>query len=467
MLSQVATRLRSWLGSNSADKSTSAGRAQDRHRRISLAAATYGLAKAVGMATPLITTPLTLHYLGDERYGLWMTIVGVIAMLIFADFGMGNGLLTSLSHAHGKEDAAAAQRYISSTFFMLVGISLALLTMFFCVSPLIPWGKALNLTAVDPREAAATMAAAFAAFAIGIPATVVQRTQLAYQEGFQSNLWQCVASVATLVVVVVAVWLQAPLPVLVFCYSLVPALVGYANGWYFFHVQRPGLWPRWRHFEARTAFALIKTGMAFLGVSALMAVSISSDNIIVAQVVNMESVKQLAIPTRLAAYLSLVPTMLSMPVWAANGEALARGDYAWVRRITRKVLWINLAATSLGVIFFVALGPLIFKYWLGAKHVFPVGVLAGVGFFAVAMAVASPFFMVLNAMNQVWVQVKWYAWFAPVALGGKILLGHWFGVAGIAWGTGLAYVPLILLPAALGARRVLGRAHSPLEPVHS
>ena len=70
------------------DVSTPGGRAQERHRRIALTALASAAARGIGVATSLISVPLTLHYLGVERYGLWMTISSVIAMLGFADLGL-------------------------------------------------------------------------------------------------------------------------------------------------------------------------------------------------------------------------------------------------------------------------------------------------------------------------------------------------------------------------------------------
>ena len=58
-------------------------------------------AKGATLAAMLISVPLTLGYLGPERFGLWMTVAAVIAMLGFADFGLGNGILNAASHYNG------------------------------------------------------------------------------------------------------------------------------------------------------------------------------------------------------------------------------------------------------------------------------------------------------------------------------------------------------------------------------
>ena len=67
------------------DTSTQEGRSQERYRRAALTMLSSLAARSVSILTVLISVPLTLGYLGVERYGLWMTISSVIAMLVFAD----------------------------------------------------------------------------------------------------------------------------------------------------------------------------------------------------------------------------------------------------------------------------------------------------------------------------------------------------------------------------------------------
>src|ERR1043166_7111587 len=70
------------------DTSTTEGSSKERYRRIALTSATSILSKAVSLLTMLVSVPLTVNYLGPERFGLWMTISSVIAFLVFADFGI-------------------------------------------------------------------------------------------------------------------------------------------------------------------------------------------------------------------------------------------------------------------------------------------------------------------------------------------------------------------------------------------
>ena len=59
------------------DITTESGRANERHRRAALAVLSSAVARASTIGAAFISVPLTIRYLGTERYGMWMTLVPV------------------------------------------------------------------------------------------------------------------------------------------------------------------------------------------------------------------------------------------------------------------------------------------------------------------------------------------------------------------------------------------------------
>ena len=136
------------------DLATPAGRSLERYRRIGLTASSIGLAKCLSFASILISVPLTVHYLGVERYGLWMTITSLVVVLSFADLGLGNGLLNAIAVASARSDRRAAQIAVSSAFFMLLGTTIVLGLVCALTFPHIDWGKMFNVKSLVARQEA-------------------------------------------------------------------------------------------------------------------------------------------------------------------------------------------------------------------------------------------------------------------------------------------------------------------------
>ena len=99
-----------------------------RYKRIFKTGFSIAFVRIFSAVINLFTVPLTIDYLGAERYGLWMTISTMLSMLSFADLGLGNGLLNAIAKAKGRNSMKDAQIAVSSTFFILLFISLCFIS---------------------------------------------------------------------------------------------------------------------------------------------------------------------------------------------------------------------------------------------------------------------------------------------------------------------------------------------------
>src|SRR5262249_3053825 len=108
------------------DTATPEGRSLERYRRLAVTAISSAAGRGVSVAVGFVTVPLTLGYLGSERYGMWVTISSVVALLMLADFGINNGLLNLVAEAHGRDNQEAARQYVSSAIVVLSAVALGL-----------------------------------------------------------------------------------------------------------------------------------------------------------------------------------------------------------------------------------------------------------------------------------------------------------------------------------------------------
>jgi O-antigen/teichoic acid export membrane protein len=437
----AVVRLRPW------DVTAPEGRARERLRRLILTALAGAAAKAISLACLLISIPLALHYLGAERYGLWMAIMSVVAMMGFADLGIGNGLMNAIAEAHGRDDRMAACRYVSSGFLVLTGLAVALVVFFAMAYPLVNWGFLFNVTSAQAvGESGPATAVLIGCFALSMPLGVVQRVQLGYQEGFQSNLWQCGGSVLGLVVLVAFIHSGLGLPWLVLAMAGAPAAVLLANNLVYFGAQRACLRPRWELRSLAAAGKVFRLGLMFFALQITAALVYSSDNFVAAHVLGMPSVVEYSIAQRLFAPLPLVAALALQPLWPAYGEACARGDSLWIRRaLNRSIVASVLVTAPLVLTMLVFQRPLLRALRLGEIELAG-PLLAGMGAWSILGTLGNAIAMFLNGANFIRFQVVCALTFAAVALPAKIVCARFMGVSAIIWSTNVTYLVLVLVP---------------------
>jgi O-antigen/teichoic acid export membrane protein len=446
-LAAASARLRPLLRWRSHDVSTEVGRAQERHRRVALTAAASALAKIISVSTALISVPLTLHYLGPERYGLWMTISSLVAILSFADLGIGNGMLNAIAAAHGRDDRAAVQRFVSSGFYVLSAVAMALLVIFAVAYRHVPWPALFNVqTPLAQQEVGPAVAVFFACFALAIPVAIVQRVQMGLQRGFLASLWQCLASVLGLIGVVFAIHQQAGLPWLVLAFMGAPLLASAFNSALFFGRMQPEIAPA-RHAATRdTSLLLLRTGGLFLVLQLVAAVAYASDGFIIAHLLGQPAVAEFAVPERLFGLITVVLAMVLAPLWPAYGEAIARGDATWVRHTLRRSIVIAVSMSAVASFSLVLLGPWLIDAWVGKAVVPSLLLLLGLAAWKTVEAGGNALAVFLNGAHVVKAQVVMALCTAVVALGLKIVLVKMVGVAGAVLATTLAYLLFTALP---------------------
>lgn len=446
---RVRERLR-WFSLTPFDQSTAAGRADERHRRVALTAAASALAKVLSVGTALISVPLTLHYLGIERFGMWMTVSSLIAMLAFADFGIANGVLSAVAEAHGRDDRAALQRIVSSGFFMLTGIAAALLALFAAAYAHVPWHAVFNVQSEMARaEAGPALAVFVACFACAIPLGVVQRVQMGLQRGFQASLWQCVGSLCALAGVLLAIRLQGGLAWLVLALAGAPLLAALLNSIHFYFRSQPGLRPRLACFASADARRLARMGALFFVLQVTVAVAYTSDSLVIAQLSGAAAVAEYAVPEKLFGLITLAIAMVLAPLWPAYGEALSRGDHAWVRRTLRRSVLMAVGIAALASVCLLLTGPLLLRLWVGDAVAAPFMLMLALAIWKVIEAGGNAVAVYLNGAHVIGFQVAVAVSVAISALSLKFLLIPIYGVAGAAWATVVAYLVFAAVPYAV------------------
>ena len=429
------------------ETTTPAGFAQERQRKIVLTVLANFAAKGIMLLTSVLSIRFTVNYLGTERFGMWALISSFTAMLSFADLGIGNGLLNSISDAYGKDDREGASRNVSSAFYMLLFIAVLIAVIFFAAYPYISWAAVFNVTSAQAiAEAGPAMTLFIVCTLINIPLGVVQRIRMGYQEGFINSLWLAIGNVTALFAVLTLIYFKSGLPYLVFALVGFPLLAQLGNGLFLFLKQRVWLMPRWRHFNFSSAGKLLQLGFLFFVLQMAISIGFESDGFIITQFLGAEAVTQYAIPKRLFILATTLLGIVLSPLWPAYGEAAARKDTAWTKRtFLKSLLFSSFFGISSALILLIFSKPIL-RIWVGDAVSPSWALLVGLAGWLILYSILNPFAMFMNGVNIINFQVATTVLMTIVNIIVSVVLVQRIGVAGPIWGTVISLSLCVLLP---------------------
>jgi O-antigen/teichoic acid export membrane protein len=411
--------------------------------------------RGIGAVTSFIAVPLTVRYLGADRYGVWITLTSVLSWLTIFDLGIGSTAINKVAEALALRDFAAAKYRVNAAYIALTSIALVIGLGVVVAWPFISWPAVLGAkTSSNYAEINLATAFAFIVFLACFPFSVTPRIMGACQKVTLANYWSSAGSLLSLLLLVMATQLHMGLPGLVLAFSGSLLLVGTTSTvWLYRHFD--WLKPALRSVPRKHVSDLLRTGLPFFAVQISGILLFQTDNIIIAQILGAGAVTPYSVTWRLFSYATLLQVVAIPALWPAYADAFARRDLSWIRKTYRYNLNFAIGSSAVCVVVLVVIARRFISLWAGPAAVpsFPL---------VIAMAVWSLLSVVswcesclLGSAGRVKGQAIYSGIGAVVNILVSIWMGRAFGLIGIISGTICAYSICILIPQTIEVRKVL------------
>lgn len=427
-----------------------------RSRGVVRGTASAMVARGIGSLTGIVTVPLTVRYLGTERYGAWITISSVLVFLGFSDFGLASSLTNALGKAFGEDDRERARRYVTTALFALSVV--AVLLVIAGITFARPIAKLIFPSVSPPLldgEIIPALIISLSIFALNFPLMVTNRVLAAYQENATANLWIMASSVANLIGILVVIQFRGGLPLLVLGSAGAGLLINAISSIWLFRWHKPWLAPSRTAADLRFASELLSTSWKFFIANTAWLVNSQTDNLIIAHYLGAAAVTPYSVTFRLFAYATLIQSLASVSLWPAYTEAAARKDFAWIRGVFKKNLKWNLLIAIGLVIVLTIFGRTIIQFWAGPAAVPPFAVVIWMGVWGIILSYLHVVGCLLNATGKV-TRMSVYGVITAIL---NVILSIWlvrlYGISGVIAGTVIAYTIASCIPILIDVRAVL------------
>lgn len=354
------------------------------------------LIKGSSLLISVLLLPAYLRYFENQTVlGIWYTILSVLSWINLFDLGLGNGLRNRLPVCMEEHDTGGARAAVSTTYFLMGGMALAVGVAGYLICPLIPWNTVFN---VDPTvlDAGVLLTSVRIVFA-GILLQLVLKIAGSLLYALQKAALVDALSLFSNLIILISLYLipggtlaQNLVTMSVINVAAVNLPLLLATAVLFFGPLRH-MAPSPRYLSREEVGGILGIGLSLLWLQLTYMVLTSANELVITRLTSPESVVEYQAYYKIFKTAAMAVSLALTPVWSVVTKAQAEGDFRWIRKIYRIFL------VFAGVCFLLELAvtpvlPWLMEVWLG-KDVVTVHRLYGVVF------AASSVMMVLHSVN--------------------------------------------------------------------
>jgi O-antigen/teichoic acid export membrane protein len=414
--------------------------------------------RLVGLVVNFLSVPLTITYLGPERYGAWVVLGSLLAWLQVADLGLGNGFANTVSTAAAQDRPDLVKIHVSNALFLLSVIAVAVGLAAVVMWPFINWSELFGVSnPATQTEISHAIAVALAIFIAQLPLGITNRIYLAYQEGRIANFWAMAGNVLGLVALFIVTRTEGGLVWLVVALSGMSLLVNLVNTLFVFTRHKRFLAPTPAHIHFRLMRDLGHVGSKFFLIQILALITFQTDNLVISAYLGAGKVPEYSLTYNLFNYTIFPQSILFTYLWTAYTEAIARDDINWVRRTFHLVLTIGVGFTVLAACIIALIAKPFIAWWATPEVVPSSTLIAWMAAWSVVNAFTNPIACLLAAASHLRAQVIYSAVATASNIALTLYLVQRWGVAGVIAATVIAYTLMICVPALVDVKLLIKR----------
>ncbi|MEX0274341.1 MAG: lipopolysaccharide biosynthesis protein [Flavobacteriaceae bacterium] len=403
--------------------------------------------KGLGVLIGFVYFRLSVDYLGEFKFGIFLTLLSLIDWFLNFDLGIGQGLRNKFGESVAHQNDEDAVHYVSTAYFSLGAIILLVTLTLAGLNYLLPWPEWLNIPSDLVEEVRLLGLVVIVAFGIQFVARNIYEIFYALQKMAYVEFFTFLTKASFLILVLVIPFIVSD-SLLLFgsAKSLTFALVPLIVGLYFFKKKFYKYRPVLAQFRRDYFKDLFTLGLKFFVIKLAMLVIHQTNNILIASFVSLEGVSRYESAFKYLSVFSLLFVILNNQLWPSNIEAYAKGEIDWMKKTMKVVLKIWGGTVILAGLM-VLLSPYVYDLWLEDKVQVSLNISIAVAISICLTTWVNMFNIVLNGTGKIKLQM--YIWI--IAAGINIPASLFFvkvmdlGVVVIVLGTIISLLPLAVV----------------------
>lgn len=356
--------------------------------------------KGISVALSLLLLPLTVNYLSQVEYGIWVTLLGVLSWVNYLDMGIGPGLRNKLTEAISLGDIQSFKSYLSSGIVMIAGLCIAVFTILYGALQFADLNKILNTAEVTSEllysATLYTGIIVFFLFFLSIMDQVYNAFQQTAIPGFVGVI-QSILMIGFIYFLIYFDYRNMIYFILAFGASAVFSKLGMCI-WFF--SRHRGLLPSSKLVNKNHMVSLISLSAKFLLLNMTCIFIYSSADFMITLRLGPDLVRDFDIVFKVFYFISTLYFFMFNPLWSAYTDAYVKKDFNWIRKTLRKTTLL-IIPVILAVVVVAFNIRLITHIWTGIELDIPDSLPFAIGLYTVGLYWLANWNYFINGSGQV------------------------------------------------------------------
>ena len=360
-----------------------------------------------------LSVPITINYLGNERYGLWRTALSLITFISVFDASIAPQLKNRMSEAFAEGDEKKFKYYSSngillSLFLFIIGLIISI----FVAN--LRWDEILNVHDVEAAKEASGLVFVLMIFSFASVATSSLETIYDARMDFLIiRVYSIISSVLSFVILLISVRFQVGLVIL--------ALVNTSGILLYrifvlvrFLLIEPG-------YIIPTSFHMLdlvkeicSESILFLGIRVLGVILSSIPNFLIARYIGLNEVTTFSVTYQLISIPLLFISSVMPIIWPVFTIAWHKGEYSWLIYWIRNTLIIIASLMSIYGLTMMLFGENIIYFWTQGKVRVTVGIIALISVLVLIQCFLNFMTTFLNSIRHI--RIEFWSYLVSVML---------------------------------------------------
>ena len=315
----------------------------------------------------LLLVPMTINYVNSENYGIWLTLTSMVAWMSFFNIGLNNGLKNKLGEALATGNLEMGKKYVSTTYAMLCLIFIPLMLVLLFVIPFINWYSVLNVSESIGNSLLASICILIVYFCLNFILSTINIVLQADQNPAGASGRDLIQQILSLTIIwILTLTTRGDLLKLCIALCASPLVVSSLFNITLFTGRYKVIAPSLRSIDFKLAPSLLNLGIKFFIIQIAGIIQYQMSNFLILRYIGASEVTSYNIAYKYISVLWMVWSILTTPIWAAVTDAVAKGDFDWIKNTQKRYLKLLGLFTIVGVIM-VIISPFVYKIWIGDK----------------------------------------------------------------------------------------------------